>query len=56
MSTHPNVNIIETSVVVEDSRISVLLAVDGVLFHGDGSELTDQVHILLALKKEGYLR
>jgi hypothetical protein len=47
MSQHPNVNIIETSVTVQNDKASVLMVVDGWIMEGGSDGRTDQVNILL---------
>ncbi|UCH88973.1 MAG: hypothetical protein JSV49_12180, partial [Thermoplasmata archaeon] len=47
MSQHPDINIIESRIVLDDNKASVLLVVDGWMLEGDDGVALDQVHILL---------
>jgi hypothetical protein len=47
MSQHPNVNIIETSIAVQNDKASVLMVVDGWIMEGGSDGRTDQISIML---------
>jgi hypothetical protein len=47
LQSHPNVNIIETGMVVENEKNSVLLVVDGWIMQGDGESTADQYFVFI---------
>ena len=44
---HPNVNIIETSLVKDGNKVLLMLAVDGVILEGSSDGSVDQVFVLI---------
>jgi hypothetical protein len=47
LSQHPNANIVETSIIADNEKTSVYLAVDGWIMEGGNDKGTDQVYILV---------